>query len=261
MADQTDRFAIHAACREGQGAQPGKSSSIVNNMKLTRAYGTLVVTVVESLLNADPKLANRKDDDGRLPIHWAASSNQLEIVRLLIQVKGFDPDVQDDSGWTPLMIAASVRDAEPVVDLLLNRGASVDEKNHNGQTALHFVASKSNIDLAKKLLEGSPSASARVRDKRGQYAIHRAAAVGSTPMVTLLLKHRSPLNATDNYGQTALHHAVAEGHGDTAVALLKAGAETEKKDQSGFLALDLAPDKEVRKYIIQAAEREGIELA
>ncbi|ERS98013.1 hypothetical protein HMPREF1624_06186 [Sporothrix schenckii ATCC 58251] len=250
MADQTDRFAIHAACREGQGAQPGKSSSIVNNMKLTRAY--------------DPKLANRKDDDGRLPIHWAASSNQLEIVRLLIQVKGFDPDVQDDSGWTPLMIAASVRDAEPVVDLLLNRGASVDEKNHNGQgehTALHFVASKSNIDLAKKLLEGSPSASARVRDKRGQYAIHRAAAVGSTPMVTLLLKHRSPLNATDNYGQTALHHAVAEGHGDTAVALLKAGAETEKKDQSGFLALDLAPDKEVRKYIIQAAEREGIELA
>lgn len=83
------------------------------------------------------------------------------------------------------------------------------------QTVLHFVASKSNLDLAKKLLEGSPPASARVRDKRGQYAIHRAAAVGSSPIVTLLLKHRSPLNATDNEGQTALHHAVAEGHGRT----------------------------------------------
>lgn len=35
------------------------------------------------------------------------------------------------------------------------------------------------------------------------------------------------------------------GLGDTAVALLKAGAETDKKDADGFLALDLAPDKEV----------------
>lgn len=32
-------------------------------------------------------------------------------------------------------------------------------------------------------------------------------------MVNLLLKNRSPLNATDNAGYTALHHAVAEGHG------------------------------------------------
>jgi hypothetical protein len=32
-------------------------------------------------------------------------------------------------------------------------------------------------------------------------------------MLKLLLKHRSPVNATDSAGQTALHHAVAEGHG------------------------------------------------
>ncbi len=54
----------------------------------------MAVTVVESLLNANPKLAYRKDNDGRLPIHWAASFNQLEIARLLTEVKGFDPDVQ-----------------------------------------------------------------------------------------------------------------------------------------------------------------------
>ncbi len=43
---------------------------------------------------ADPKLAYQKDEDGRLPIHWAASSNQFEIASLLVQQKGFDPDVQ-----------------------------------------------------------------------------------------------------------------------------------------------------------------------
>lgn len=90
-------------------------------------------------------------------------------------------------------------------------------------------------------------------------------------MVNLLLKNKSPLNATDSAGYTALHHAVAEGHGtstsfwnsqnirqiccadtrpgDTAVALLKAGAETDKRDSDGFLALDLAPDKEVSPVI------------
>lgn len=34
--------------------------------------------------------------------------------------------------------------------------------------------------------------------------------------------------------------------GDTAVALLRAGAETDRKDVDGYLAIDLAPDKQVR---------------
>lgn len=42
----------------------------------------------------EPKLATREDGDGRLPIHWAASSNSLEIVLLLAQQHAFDPDVQ-----------------------------------------------------------------------------------------------------------------------------------------------------------------------
>ena len=83
----------------------------------------------------------------------------------------------------------------------------------SGQTALHFTASKNNLDVARRLLDAKPPASTRAKDKRGQYAIHRAAAVGSTPMVELLLKNKSPINATDVAGQTPLHHAVAEGHG------------------------------------------------
>ncbi|KAJ9157280.1 Ankyrin repeat domain-containing protein [Pleurostoma richardsiae] len=236
MEDHQSKFAIHAACREGR------------------------VSTVESLLNADPKLAQLKDDDERLPIHWAASANNLDIVLLLAEQKGFDPDVQDASGWTPLMIAASVKDGEKLVDFLLAKGADVNEKNNSGQTVLHFVASKSNIDIARRLFEHKPPASARVRDKRGQYPLHRAAAVGSVPMINLLLQNKSPLNATDSSGQTALHHAVAEGHGDAAVALLRAGAQTDKKDADGYLALDLAPDKEVRRYIERTAENEGIVL-
>lgn len=79
-------------------------------------------------------------------------------------------------------------------------------------------------------------------------------------MIKLLLANRSPVNASDGDGCTALHHAIAEGHGDAAVVLLKAGAETDKKDSTGALALDLAPDAKVREYITRAAEEEGITL-
>ncbi|KAK4103131.1 putative proteasome regulatory protein [Parathielavia hyrcaniae] len=238
MADKTEsKYAIHEAAREGK------------------------LAVVESLLHANPKLALLKDEDGRLPCHWAVSYNHPEIVSLLISQKRFDPDAEDDSGWTLFMIAASVKDADKVADILLARGADVNQTNNNGQTALHFLASKSNLDLARKLLENhTPAASTRVRDKRLQYPLHRAAAVGSVPMINLLIKHRSPINAADSAGHTPLHHAVAEGHGNAAVALLKAGAATDKKDVDGLLALDLAPGKDVRAYIERKAEEEGIEL-
>ncbi|KAL8835291.1 MAG: hypothetical protein Q9170_003377 [Blastenia crenularia] len=267
IGDQRSKYAIHEAAREGRLGE------------------------VESLLNANPRLAIRRDDDERLPIHWALSNSHQATVELLVSRKDFDPDVQDGSGWTPLMIASSLKEGDALVDLLLSKDADVDIKNYNGQTALHFCASKNKLDIARKLI--SKKASARAKDKRQQLPLHRAAAIGSVPMVNLLLQNRSPLNATDSAGYTALHHgmlslpfmdwsnvsrvrmlqsglssladifaskAISEGHGDTALVLLKAGAETDKQDVDGHLAIDLAPDTKIRKFILQSAEREGVDL-
>lgn len=145
------------------------------------------------------------------------------------------------------MIASSLKEGDALIDLLLSKDADVNVKSvspillpdqdlsangaplmldFNGQvsfpqgqvspnskltsliqTALHFCASKNNLDIARKLI--SHKASARVKDKRGQLPLHRAAAVGSVPMVNLLLENRSPLNATDISAYTALHHGMS----------------------------------------------------
>lgn len=251
--EQQSKYAIHAACREGQSEQralPLVANHTTNNTQAQK---------VEALLNADKRLVSRRDDDDRVPLHWAASYNRLPIVEILSDIKGFDIDARDGSGWTALMMASSLKDGDAMVDLLLTKSADATEKTNNGQTALHFAASKSNLDTARKLI--AHKASARVKDKRGQLPLHRAAAVGNVPIVRLMLENKSPVNATDMDGCTALHHAIAEGHGDTALVLLKAGAETEKRDAGGSLAIDLAPDAKIRGYILRAAEEEGIEVA
>lgn len=49
---------------------------------------------MDAVLQGNSKLATKRDDDERLPIHWAASYNHLPIVELLVSRKDFDPDVQ-----------------------------------------------------------------------------------------------------------------------------------------------------------------------
>ena len=105
-------------------------------------------------MQANPQLATKRDDDERLPIHWAVSYNHMPVVELLVSRKDFDPDVQvpssrrkddmqilrltnmqDASGWTPLMIAASLREGDDLVDLLLTKEAEVNVKS--GSSSCH----------------------------------------------------------------------------------------------------------------------------
>lgn len=232
-----DKYAIHAAAREGR------------------------LAAVESLLSANPKLVNLRDPDDRLPLHWAASYAHADIVRLLASQKSFDADAVDASDWTALMMAASLKDNEglEIVQFLLgSKEADVKMAATSGATALHFASSKANLEVCRVLL--GAGASARTKDRRGQVPLMRAAAVGSVPVVKLLLENKSPVNGSDVDGMTALHQAISEGHGDVAVELLKAGAEADKRDVDGRTALDCSPDKKVRQFVMQAAEREGIEL-
>jgi 26S proteasome non-ATPase regulatory subunit 10 len=96
----------------------------------------------------------------------------------------------------------------------------------------------------------------------------------------LLEEGKSPVNATDGDGYTALHQAIAEGHGPAAILLLKSGADPLKRDNDDKLAIELVPDDkvmpshmlgwfeltifvihtQVKQFILQTAEREGIEL-
>ena len=81
-------------------------------------------------INLEPKLVERRDENERTPLHWAASSGRKEIAQFLLD-RGSPADAADDAGWTPLIIASSAGH-EAVVRLLLGAGAAIDFRTDQG---------------------------------------------------------------------------------------------------------------------------------
>jgi uncharacterized protein len=78
-----------------------------------------------------------RDVAGRSPLHYAAMSNDLNEIGVLL-AGGEEVDSSDDMGFTPLHLAAQ-EGAVQAAESLLNLGASVDAENCYGNTPL-FVA-------------------------------------------------------------------------------------------------------------------------
>ncbi|KAH3685327.1 hypothetical protein WICPIJ_003679 [Wickerhamomyces pijperi] len=246
---ESNEYALHEACRQGK--------------PLT----------VKSILSNNPKAVLVKDEDGRIPLHWATSFQQLEIVSMLLSPWKFpsDPkktkkfaididDFTDDAGWTALHIASSVGNLEVFEHLLANDPApDVNLQTNAGVTCLHLAVTKSNIDIVNILLE--KGASARIKDNKGQYPIHRAVTIGSMALTeTLAKKGKSPLNAKDVCGWTPLHHALAEGSGDVAVLLVKLGADYQIEDNEGETPIAVAVDDNVRKFFVSELKKDGVNI-
>jgi len=83
---------------------------------------------------------------GWTPLHYAASSGQIEIIRMLLDQNAYI-DAESPNGTTPLMMAAMYGTAE-AVKLLLDAGADPSVKNQFGLRAAEFAKQAGREDLA-----------------------------------------------------------------------------------------------------------------
>jgi hypothetical protein len=89
--------------------------------------------VVTRLLERDADV----NKPGWTPLHYAATSGQLTIMKQLLDHYAFI-DAQSPNGTTPLMMAAMYGSTE-AVKLLLDEGADTQMKNEQGMTAIDFA--------------------------------------------------------------------------------------------------------------------------
>jgi len=188
--------------------------------------------LLKVLVQQTPSLANAVDDDGRTPLHWAASSGATDIVTFLID-NGAEVDRKDGAQWTALHIAVSAGQ-EAVASELLAAGADVNASTDKGLTALHYAASKSHLEIGKLLI--ARGANINAKDRANQHPLHRAATTGSTGFISALLKPpegspKTRLNTADRVGNTPLHLAMESAHAEAAVMLILAGADRSRTNQ------------------------------
>jgi len=140
---------------------------------------------------ADPYV---RGQNGRYPLHAAAFSEKIEVVRKLIEYDPADINAKDEDGDTPLLLVSgglSFKDGS-VLRFLLEHGADVNVRNQFGWTPLHLAS-----------INGS----------------------GALGVVRLMLKHGAEVEAKNKSGKTALNFAAERGHDEVVELLREHGAK------------------------------------
>jgi ankyrin repeat protein len=114
-----------------------KAQRELMELLLTEGQTSLLWTVVkgyDAVLKLLPDV-NRKDNNGWIPLSWAAEKGHVALVKLLLAKDGVNPDSKDYEGRTPLSLAAE-KGHEVLVKLLLAKhGVDRDSKDTQyGQT-------------------------------------------------------------------------------------------------------------------------------
>lgn len=189
---------------------------------------------VKLLIN--PQNVNAKDAAGRTLLHYAVSSGNHELIKLLIE-QGADSGIFDNDGFSPIH-CADLLNAESI-KLLINP-QNVNAQNKYGATLLHLSALRGNQELIEFLLKNG--ADPEIRNKNGNLAIHLIPLNSPTNVdgFKLLVAKTKDINTPGLGGYSALDKASSMNRIDYVTVLLEKGANPNQPGQKGELALHLA---------------------
>jgi ankyrin repeat protein len=164
------------------------------------------VEKVKALLQADPKVAAARTEDGSTALHLAALEGHSAIAQLLLASQ-----------------------------------AQVNARGLREETPLHMAMYDGHREMAELLLASQADVSAQ--NTAGETPLHIAARKGHRELVALLLEHHADPNAKDRQDATPLHAAVAEGHKEVVEVLLSQNADLGARDKAGRTPKALAAEK------------------
>lgn len=234
------------------------------------AADTKNLDLAQSVLGANPQCLNAfipaHDTNRRVPIgtalHHGAADGFVEMVQFLL-TRGADRHLVDQDGKTPLLVALAciqqvVHGAGLVVDvpcvdlglisILLAQDddtpAALQERFRiDAVNALHSAAELSSTDIVTAVL--SSAVDINSRDSTQSTALHGAVRVagsaGAQQVVALLISNGSDVNAKDADGRTPLFYTCTY---DLTGLLIEHGASVREVDRDGRTALDLERDSQ-----------------
>ena len=151
--DQTGQTGLIMAIRE---PSPKVARVLVDSPKIdlnalnTQGESPLMLAALKGQLELADRMVKKGADvnkTGWTPLHYAATTGQLAVIRLLIENHAYI-DAESPNGSTPLMLASMYGTPE-AVKLLLDEGADPTLKNQHGLTAMQFAQRANRPDAAE----------------------------------------------------------------------------------------------------------------
>ena len=208
-------------------------------------------SAVCNMLDSEDIDINAATNIGTTPLIRAASSGQVEIVKLLMS-RGADLMKANWYG-SALHCAAEAGQCESI-KVLLDSGMNIDLRDTFGRTPLHCACDHRHSLAIKLLLD--MGADPNARDNAGITLIHETAQAGDERLMRRLLADvRVDTSATTLRGMPVLHSAAGGGHANIVRMLLDVGVDKDARGYGGCTALHLAAywgNEEVVRLLIEA---------
>ncbi|XP_030746861.1 ankyrin repeat domain-containing protein 33B-like [Sitophilus oryzae] len=151
---------------------------------------------------------NATDSSGRTILSYVASNGSFDLLELILQLPGLDPNKPDNEGNTPLHFAAQAGQVECLNCLASRcRGVEIDARNNLGFTPLMKAALQGRNKCAKLLLFAG--ANPTLRDNgRGFRADQWARFCGRYVCADVIEKHARQrlLERSTSYGHWGIEH-------------------------------------------------------
>jgi ankyrin repeat protein len=202
------------------------------------------------LLAAESTMVDSKDKHDVTPLFVATKTNNIEVVRVLLE-GGCNIDAQYGR-YGNALYAAAARGYKEIVTLLLEKGADPNAQGGEYGNALQASSRWEYKDIVEILLENGADPNAQ----GGKYgnALQASSRVGHKEIVKVLLENGADPNAEGGFYGNALRVASMHGYKEVVKVLLENGADPNAQGGEYSNALQAASysgKKEVVKVLLE----------
>ncbi|GAB4824950.1 hypothetical protein Ancab_007822 [Ancistrocladus abbreviatus] len=164
---------------------------------------------MDTILSIEPRFINLLDEEGRTPLHCAASINYVEGVRYLLSKDVASAMERDNTGLFPIHLAATKGHLQVIQELLQHYPDPREMLNLNGQNVLHTAAKNGRYKVVEYILQ-TPTLECLINeeDYEGNTPLHLATINWHPKIISIMTwDQRVNLTVVNNEGLTALDAA------------------------------------------------------
>ncbi len=221
---------------------------------------------LKSLLEADPGRAGEPSKARATPLHFAASGNQPEAIRLLL-AHGANVEAKMQRGQRPIYCAARAGSPD-AVRTLIDAGAEPMPMGEAWMswTPLHGATRKrgDHLEVIEILLDAGHEVDADDIAGFRRTPLYEAVINNDIEKARVLIEHGASVNnLTDWSRKDGLLHACAHGQYDTQAdvhmteLLIASGADANLRDDAGRTPLDVCEFPEIREVLVRPGAVNG----